>query len=211
MVLMFLTEILKYFLPRGVLFPMDSFTVTILTCIMQCGWGSVQYIHWRILHGHTLFSCCVRCLLWTFSEQFSLAHATCWKGQDSKWICSKNKTKKRFGYWFLTLLEKLKIIKPIIFMSWLLHVGTWVMSVNLLFQQTKTITYVDIVVYWHSSKYALVYLLVPQLPSPSTAIIWTSDRHRENLPFCCFIGENVLRNNHSNISPTSPRSRWVNF
>ena len=74
-------------------FLLDPSTITILTCIMQSGWGSVQYVHWRILHGHTLFSCCVRCLLWTFSWQFLLAHATCWKRQDSKWICSTNKTK----------------------------------------------------------------------------------------------------------------------
>ena len=49
--------------------------------------------------------------------------------------------------WFLTLPEKLKMIKPIISMSWLLHVETWAMSVALLFQQTKTMTYTDKVVY----------------------------------------------------------------
>ena len=132
----------------------------------------MQYVHWRILHGHTLFSCCVRCLLWTFSWQFLLGHATCWKGQDSKWICSTNKNKTiSVGHWFLALPEKVKIIKPFISMSWLLHVGTWAMSVALLFQQTKTITNANKVVYWHLSKYALV------LPSCSSAPQSIHSRH----------------------------------
>lgn len=33
------------FLARGVLFFLDSSTFTILTCIMQSGWGSVQYVN----------------------------------------------------------------------------------------------------------------------------------------------------------------------
>ena len=50
------------------------------------------------------------------------------------------------------------------------------MSVALLFQQTKAITYADKVVIDIYRNMRYFYLLVPQLPSPFTAIIWTSDR-----------------------------------
>ena len=89
----FVDRKIKRFPGKRCIIFLDPSTIIILTCIVQFGWGSVQYVHWRILHGHTLFSCWVRCLLWTFSWQFLLAHATCWKGQDSKWIYSTNKTK----------------------------------------------------------------------------------------------------------------------
>lgn len=74
----------------------NSMTVTVPTSIWHSGWGLKQWMHWRILHRHSLFSCCFRCLLWTILPQFLLVHATGWKGQDPKWACSKKKHKREF-------------------------------------------------------------------------------------------------------------------
>ena len=36
------------------------------------------------------------------------------------------------------------------------------------------------------------YLFVPQFTRPVAAFTWTVDGERKNLPFCCFIREDIL-------------------
>lgn len=81
----------------------------------------------------------------------------------------------------------------------------WTLIIFVLFDRMSSLdSFVTIVVgklYLLKRARFQVDLLVLQFLSPFTAIICASDCQRKNLPFCCVIGENVQRNNHSNIVP----------
>ena len=47
------------------------------------------------------------------------------------------------------------------------------------------------------------YLFVPQFTSPVAAFIWTADGESKNLPFCCFIREDILEEIKKKIITTS--------
>ena len=101
---------LKLFLQDNTIYQksenVNSMTITVLTSIWHSGWGSKQWMHSRILHRHSLFSCCFRCLLWTILSQFLLVHVTWWKGQDPKWACSTKKKHNREFHLKLIGLQK---------------------------------------------------------------------------------------------------------
>ena len=45
----------------------------------------------------------------------------------------------------------------------------------------------------------VLYLFVPQFTSPVTAFIWAFDDKRKNLPFCCFVREDILEKHQDKI------------
>jgi len=66
-------------------------------------------------------------------------------------------------------------------------------QVSLLQKQFNIIPYFSLVLFHVFCKHA-DYLFVPKLSSPFTTFTWTFDGKRKNLPFCCFVRENILKN-----------------
>ena len=57
---------------------------------------------------------------------------------------------------------------------------------------------------WRNSNWNqdLTYIFRPQFASPLASFTWATDKKWQNLPFCCFIRENILKNDQSTYQLT---------